>query len=187
VQWTRTYDSEVLFPTITAWRAVAYPKAEAPALDDVLTAEGGVNPALDWQSHVQDPDDIPNYKEPHAVLFWRDYEDLLQAGEPLVGYITGTVVSPEARDAVLEFRTTGEVELYLNGEPARVMPHPDESHLRPTFRSAYRTEPLPLREGENVLLIRSVPLAETKPHWWYFGARFVDEDGELMLDLDFRE
>jgi hypothetical protein len=187
VQWTRVYHSAVLFPTITAWRAVAYPKAEAPGLDAVLTAEGAVNPALDWQAHVQNPDDIPNYKEPHAVLFWRDYEELLRAKEPLVGYVTGTVVSPEARDAVLEFRTTGEVEIYLNGELVPVLPHPDESHLRPTFRSAYRTEPLPLREGENVLLIRSVPLAETKPHWWYFGARFVDEDGELMLDLDFRE
>ncbi len=187
VQWTRTYHSEVLFPTITAWRAVAYPQDEAPALDAVLIADGGVNPALDWQSHIQDPDDVPNYKEPHAVLFWRDYEELLRAGEPLVGYVTGTVVSPEERDAVLEFRTTGEVELYLNGEPVPVMPYPDESHLRPTFRSAYRTEPLTLREGENVLLIRSVPLPETKPHWWYFGARFVDEDGELMLDLDFRE
>jgi hypothetical protein len=43
-----------------------------------------------------------------------------------------------------------------------------------------------LREGENVLLIRSTPSEEEKLYWWYFGARFVDEDGALLLDLDYK-
>ena len=156
-------------------------------MEAVLTEDGAGDPALDWQPHVQDPGALSNYNEPHAVLFWRDYDEELKAGEPLVGYLTTTVVSPEAREAVLEFRTTGAAEILLNGEPVPVEPHPDEAHLRPRFRSAYRTEPLTLRAGKNVLLIRSAPSEEEKLYWWYFGARFVDEDGELMLDLDFRE
>ena len=187
VTWMQSYASEPFFPSITAWRAVAYPKDEAPSMEAVLTEDGAGDPALDWQPHVQDPGALSNYNEPHAVLFWRDYDEELKTGEPLVGYLTTTVVSPEAREAVLEFRTTGAAEILLNGEPVPVEPHPDEAHLRPRFRSAYRTEPLTLHKGENVLLIRSAPSEEEKLYWWYFGARFVDEDGELMLDLDFRE
>jgi len=185
VRWTQSYTSAPIFPTIYAWRAVAYPKDEAPAVDDVLTADGSVDPTLDWRLHWQDPDDLPNYNEPHAVRFWRDYDEQLKAEQPLMGYITTTVVSPETRQAILEFRTTGSTELYLNGEAVPVAPHPDEAHLRPHFRSAYRTEPLTLSEGENVLLIRSVPSEEEKPYWWTFGGRFVTDDGELMLDLSF--
>ena len=187
VTWMQSYASEPFFPSITAWRAVAYPKDEAPSMEAVLTEDGAGDPALDWQPHVQDPGELSNYNEPHAVLFWRDYDEELKAGEPLVGYLTTTVVSPEAREAMLEFRTTGAAEILLNGEPVPVEPHPDEAHLRPHFRSAYRTEPMVLQGGENVLLIRSTPSEEEKPTWWYFGARFVDEDGELMLDLDFRK
>ncbi len=195
VQWTWSYTSAPLFPTVYAWRAVAYPRDEAPAVDDVLTAEGGVDPTLDWRPHVQDPDELPNYHEPHAVRFWRDYEEHLEVEEPLVGYVTTTFVSPEAREAVLEFHTTGSAEFYLNGKPVAVAPRPDETHLRPRFRSAQRTEPMMLREGDNVLLIRSVPSEDESPRWWYFGGRFVTRDGEstggkawapeLMLDLRF--
>jgi hypothetical protein len=186
VQWTQYYTSEVLFPSISTWRAVAYLKDEAPSLDAVLNVDGTVDPTLDWHAHVQDPGELSNYNEPHAVLFWRDYDEELKAGTPLVGYVTTTVISPETREAVLEFRTTGDTEIMLNGESVSVAPHPDESHLRPHFRSAYRTECMRLREGENVLLIRSTPSEEEKLYWWYFGARFVDGNGELMLDLDFR-
>ncbi len=185
VTWTQSYASEPLFPTIPAWRAVAYVKDEAPSLEAVMADNGGVDPTLDWRAHIQDADGLPNYKEPHAVLFWRDYDEALKAGTPLVGYITTTVVSPETREAVLEFRTTGAAEIVLNGKPVPVAPHPDEANVRPHFRSAHRTEPLTLRAGENVLLIRSAPSEEEKLYWWYFGARFVDTKGELLLDLDF--
>jgi alpha-glucosidase len=185
VEWTHSYASAPLFPTVYAWRAVVYPEDEAPSVDDVLTPDGAVDPTLDWQPHLQDPDQLPNYNEPHGVRFWRDYEERLTGGVDLVGYAVATVVSPAAREAVFEFQTPGSAEVYLNGEPAPLAPHPEETHLRPIFRSPYRTEPLRLREGENTLLIRATPSKRAKPHHWYFGGRFVTADGELMLDLRF--
>ena len=116
---THTHRSGTLFPTIPLWRAVVYDRQEGPLmLGQVMSARGTIVQKLDWQVYRQQPDALDNLCEPHVVLFAHEHWSELQAGKPLAGYLTTTVISPDERDAVLRFGSAGATEVYLNGKRA---------------------------------------------------------------------
>lgn len=187
VTWTEHFSGPLLFPTITRWQAIALPAADAPAPAALLTADGGVDPALDWRVYQQDIAAIPALDEPHAVHFIREYEAELQAKTPLVGYIAATVISPQEREAVLEFRSGGAVALFCNGLPLNVLPNPAAADAPLWSRPIERTAPFTLKAGENVLLIRTTPPPDSPhPHWWFFGARLATTEGEPVVDVMYK-
>lgn len=185
--WTERFSGPLLLPTITRWQAIAFPAEAAPAPEALFTAEGALDPALDWRVYQQDLAAIPALDEPHAVHFIREYEAELTAGEPLVGYLATTVISPETQEAVLEFRSGGDVTLTCNGVPLEVLPHPDAAAAPLWSRPLERTAPFTLRAGENVLLIRTTPPPDAPhPYWWFFGARLATVEGEPMVDVAYK-
>jgi len=177
--------SKPLFPTITAWRALVYNREQEPiALAQVLDDAGRVDGALNWETCVQTSAGLKSVNEPHAVLFWREYRKELQAGEPLAGYVTTTVVSPDERDVVIWFRSGGPAKLYLNGRKVDRMPVRGEEGVHPFFRRPRRTSVIHLRAGENTLLVDTRPSSSEWPIW-FFGAAAVTPDEDAITDLTF--
>ncbi len=91
------------------------------------------------------------------------------AGNPefINAYLRTAIKSPDAHTAVLELvGSRDEMIIWLNGAPITVRP------LMLT-ESEIRTVPLPLRAGDNTLLIKAI---ETVGDWW-FSARLARPDG----------
>jgi len=190
---TCTHQSNPLFPAICAWRAVVYNQDEESladrrtfVLDQVMDGEGNVNNGLDWKAYVQTVAGLRNVNQPHAVLFYKEYRQELRAGEPLAGYITATVVSPDERDAVIRFRSAGPAEFYLNGQKVEQVPVEEEGEkgAHPLFQRVRTTVVMRLRAGENTLVVDTRPSREGY-HVWFFGGAFTTPDGDLMTDLVF--
>jgi hypothetical protein len=184
---THSHRSGALFPTIPVWRAVVYDRQEGPLmLGQVMSARGTIVQKLDWKVYRQQADALDNLYEPHAVLFGHEYGAELQAGKPLAGYLTTTVISADERDAVLRFGSAGATEVYLNGKRAHEIRAGEQSleSLGHSY-STRRTAVMHLRAGENTLLIGTRPPQEERRHW-YFGAALVTPDDEPMAGLSFR-
>lgn len=191
-----TYRSRPLFPTIYAWRGVVYDQGREPiALEQVIDDDGNINGGLDWKDYVQTSSGLRSVEQPHAILFYREYRRELQAGEPLAGYITTTVVSPDEREAVVRFRSAGPTEFYLNGQKIeglalslpKGMPVEEDDGVPPFFRPPRKTVVMHLRAGENTLVvdIRSPSEGSEGFPLWFFGGAFTTPDGDLMIDLVF--
>jgi hypothetical protein len=183
---TYAHTSAPLFPTITAWRAVVYDADKSPisvqaAMDDQARSQ----PTLDWQPYLQQVEGLRNCLQPHAVLFFREHREALQAGQRLAGYLATTVRCPEERDAVLRFGSPGPAEIYVNGnklEPAPVEEDAPEAFL---LRGIKQTAPFKLKQGINHLLIDTRPPQEGRP-FWVFGAGLSAPGGaKAMADLTF--
>ncbi len=184
---TSTHRSSTLFPTIPLWRAVVYDRQESPLmLGQVMSARGTIVQKLDWKAYQQQPDALDNLHEPYVVLFAREHWAELQAGKPLAGYLTTTVISPDERDVVLRFGSAGATEVYLNGKRAHEAPTGEQApEGPPIFRQTRRTAVMHLRAGANTLLIGTRPPQERRP-FWFFGAALTTPGDELMTDLSFR-
>jgi len=190
---TYAHRSSVLFPTIYAWRALVYDRDEDPtALHQVMDAEGGVDDALDWQAYPQRVGGLRNLNQPHLIPFGRmeAYRDKLNAGQPLAGYLTTAVFSPDECDAVLAFRSAGQATFYLNGHKVEQIEGEEEGCRPPFFRPTRRTAGMHLRAGENRLVIHTAPSRSRQPSTgtpeWFFGGAFTMLDGDPMIDLVFR-
>jgi len=183
---TYAHQSNPLFPTIYAWRAVVYDQKEHPlALEQVMDDMGNVNDELDWKAYVQTLEGLRNVNQPHGVLFFGAYREELAAGKPLAGYVTTTVISPDEREAVIRFRTAGPTEFYLNGRKVEENPLEEETEEgHPLFRQVHKTAVMRLCEGENTLLIDTMPPQKGRPIW-FFGGGFTTPDDDLMTDLIF--
>jgi alpha-glucosidase len=180
-----THQSKPLFPTIYAWRALVYNRDEHPlTLDQVMDAEGRVDGALGWRPYVQTSAELANVNQPHAVLFFKEYRHELQAGQPLAGFLTTTVVSPDEREAIVQFRFAGLAGLYLNGQEVEQMPVEEEEGVPPFFRGARQTAVIHLRAGKNTLVVDTRPSPTDWPVW-FFGGAFTTPGGDLMTDLAF--
>ena len=182
---TRThFRSAPLFPAIPAWRATLYDCDNVtltPA--DVLDADGNPNPALTWQTFAQSLAQTENFRRTYFTPLWRDHWAELREGASLATYLTTTVVSPEAREAVLAFTTNSQVTVYVNGnEIAEDVEAAIDSVHGPFVHGTRFTKAITLRAGKNTLLIHCP--AEGR-HWpfWYFGAALLTPDGELMPGL----
>lgn len=187
VAWTEHFSGPLLFPTVTSWRAVAFPAEEAPTPVELFTTDGAVRQDLDWHIHQQDAARIPALDEPHSIHFISDYAQQLWSQQPLVGYITAKVISPQEREVILEFRSGGVPVLFCNGAPLEVAPNPVALDAPIWSRPIERTMPFVLREGENTLLIRTTPAPDAPhPHWWFFGARLASPDGSPLMGVEYR-
>ncbi len=180
---TQAHAGLELFPAITTWRTLITPVEAHPPLAEVMQADGAVNPALLWRLRAQKPGKLFNVTEPHFLRLWKEFEREL-AHDQLAGYATVTVISPVERDAILEFRYTGEAKVYLNGALVQETPAPPDSIGRPAAYEGVRSEPLHLRKGENLLLVDM--LSQPGYRYWFLGARFTELDGDLLLDLEYK-
>jgi len=181
---TYSHQSDPLFPTIYAWRAIVYNQEEEPiTLGHVMDDEGYVNDALDWKVYVQDTKGWGgNLKQPHAVLFMREYRQQLKAGEPLAGYLATVVVSPDERDVTIRFQSAGPTEFYLNGQKVEETEMEEEEEVHPFFRRLRKTAVMHLRAGENTLVVDTRPPRSGRPIW-FFGGAFLTPDGDSVTDL----
>jgi hypothetical protein len=179
------YRSHPLFPTIYAWRALVYDQDAHPlALGRVMDAAGIVDDQLDWKAYVQTAEGLQNVNQPHAIYLSGEYAQALGAGARLAAYLVATVISPDEREAVVRFQSTGPIELYLNGHRVEEVPVEQEDWLPDLLRRARRTVAVQLRPGRNTLVVHTQP-PMGKPPWWYLGAAFTTPDGEWMTDLAF--
>ncbi len=178
------FRSATLFPALPAWRATLYNQDEttlAPA--DVLDSAGNLNPALEWQTFAQDLARTVNYRRAHFSHLWRAHWDELRAGKPLATYLTATVVSPEARKAVLAFTANGPATIYVNGVEVAENEEAAIDSVHGLFVHGTRfTKPLHLRAGKNTLLIRCPANPKGWP-FWHFGAMLLSPSGELLPDV----
>jgi len=183
---TYVHQSDPLFPTIYAWRAIVYNQEEEPiALEQVMDDEGHINDALDWKVYLQDPEGWGgNLKQPHVIPFMKEHQEQLKAGEPLAGYMTTTVISPGERDAIVAFRSVGPEEFYLNGQRVEGIPVEEEEGVHPLFRRPRKTAMMHLRAGKNTLVVDTRPSQSERP-LWFLGGAFLTPDGVLMTDLVF--
>jgi len=186
---TYTHQSRPLFPTIYAWRAIVYDQDEEPIrLDRVVDAAGRVNDAWGWKTYVQSTEGLRNLSQPHLIFFSRmeAYRERLKAGEPLAGYMTTTVISPDDREATIKFGSAGPTEFYLNGQKVdEVLVEEEKSVRPPILRGRVRkTVVMHLRAGENTLVVDTRPSQSGRPAWFFSGA-FMTPDGDLMSDLVF--
>jgi hypothetical protein len=163
-----------------------YDWQDAPVLlEQVMSASGRVDEALEWRPFVQTVGGLKNVNEPHAIRFFREYGQELQASKPLAAYLSTTVVSPDARDVILQFRCACRVRLTLNGREVEKLPARREPGVHPFFRSPRETVVMRLRPGENRLLVHARPTPGERPIW-FFGAALASPGGEAMTDLVFR-
>ncbi|MGC9394396.1 MAG: TIM-barrel domain-containing protein [Anaerolineae bacterium] len=186
LQWrdavTRThFRSASLFPAIPAWRATLYDRDDielTPA--DVLDAAGNPNPELGWRTFAQNLAQTENFRRAYFTPLWRDHWEELREGASLATYLTSTVASPEACEAVLAFTTNSEVTVYVNGEEIAEDAGAAIDSVHGLFVHGTRfTQKVRLRAGENTLLIHCPAAAK---HWpfWYFGAALLTPEGKLM-------
>ncbi len=183
---TVRHQSQPLLATIHTWQAIVYNQDEEPLpLDEVMDPQGNLNDALDWKTRVQTSEGLTSLTQPHALFFYREYEPDVRAGVPLASYLTTTVVSPDEREVLLVFRSTGLLEVYLNGREVAVMPGDvDQAGLHPLLGEDQGKALVHLQAGRNTLLVHS-QTSQTNPHWLFCGT-LLTSDGGLMTDLAFQ-
>jgi len=179
---TRThFRSAPLFPAVPAWRATLYNRDDVKlAPTDVLDAAGNPIPNLEWRTFAQTMAQTENFRRAYFTSLWRDHWSELREGASLATYLTATVISPEAREAVLAFTTQSDVTIYINGEAIAENVEAAIDSVHGLFVHGTRfTKPLSLRAGKNTVLIHCP--AEAK-HWpfWHFGAALLTPEGKLM-------
>ncbi len=183
--WTWRYESQPFFPTLHTLQALIYDAEEvawSPA--DMVDATGRLRADLPWEDFSQHAEDVYSLTARHLVRFYRSplYGERVRAGEPLAAYLATTIISPDAREAVLVFLASEPTEIYVNGEPVVVQPQEEDADLFPLFREPRRTYPFALRAGENTLLIHTRNPGEGE--WrWFFGGGLATPEGELMADV----
>ena len=179
------HESRPLFPSIYAWQSIVYNQDEAPlTVEQVMGPGGCVNRQLAWKPTIQVFARVRNVNQPLRVSLLREHADDLRAGAPLAAYLVTTITSPDERDAVVQFRSSGPTTFYLNGQAVAEEPVVQDRSLPALLRKARRTAVLRLRSGRNWLLVHSQPPQEKRPSW-YLEGRLATPAGEAMTDLVF--
>ncbi len=179
---TRTrFRSAALFPAIPTWRATLYNLDEvALTPTDVLDAAGNPSPNLVWRTLTQNLAETENYRRAYFAYLERSRWSPATAESPRAAYLTTTVVSPEAREAVLAFTATGPVTVYVNGAKVGEDAKAAIDSVHGLFVHGTRfTGKLYLRAGTNTLLIH-YPKTDRR---WHFGATLLALSGELLGDV----
>jgi len=87
-------------------------------------------------------------------------------------------------DVLLVFRSTGPLDVYLNGREVAVMPGDvDQVRLHPLLWEDQDKALVHLIAGRNMLLVHS-QMSETNPHWLFCGV-LLALDGGLITDVAF--
>jgi hypothetical protein len=164
---------------------LVYDQDEQPlALEQVVDAAGNVDGQLDWKDYVQTAEGLQNVNQPHGVFLSREHARALDAGSRLAAYLVATVISPEEREAVVRFLSSGPISFHLNGREIEEIPVEQEDWLPDLLRRARRTATMQLRPGRNTLVVHTQPPTGKAP-WWYLGGAFTAPDGAWMTDLAF--
>ena len=188
---TTTFQSDPLFPTIPAWRYVAFtPTNESLALDQVMSPAGSLKADVEWTPHIQTHEDIKaNLSEAHDLILARIYRQQLMAGQKFAAYVATTITSPDARECALNFWYAGVIDLYWNGQKLDLPPKSElETELAPFFRPTRTIEGLALREGANTLVAALRPCDDVRSAdypYWGIGAQIIAPDGSGMPDLGY--
>jgi hypothetical protein len=181
-----SHQSKPLFPSIHTWRSLVYDEDKEPVLlEQVMDEAGWAKEGLDWQLAVQNPTQVRNINQPHAVLFFKKYQQELRAGSPLAAFLSTTVISPDERDVIVRSKSSGLAALFLNGQRIREAPKVRESGDLPSFSyPTSETQVVRLRGGKNSLVVHARPVLP-EGLYWFFGGAFATPDGDVMLDLSF--
>jgi hypothetical protein len=181
---TYAHQSNLLFPSIYAWRAVVYHQTAGLTLEQVLDDEGARHGRLTWRAFNQSPASLSNVGQDHRIDFSKERRRDLQDGASLAAYIASTVICPSRREAILQFRSAGPVTLYMNGQKVEEAFVEQDRELPPLLRNARESETICLRSGANTLIVHSSPPRGQNPRW-FFGGAFRTPDGDPMGDLAF--
>lgn len=178
------FHSAPLFPAIPRWQGVIYNYEETPLTPaDVLDVDGRPNPDLKWRTFAQTLDNTTSFQRAHFASLGEGHWEAVMSDQPLAAYLTTTVVSLGARDAIFEFTSYSPVTILLNGKPvAEDRDAAEDSALGRFVHGTRKTVPVRLQAGENILLIHC-PAEHKRWPFWFFGGAFVTPDGELMIDL----
>jgi hypothetical protein len=176
-----TYRSKLLFASVYAWRALFDHSQAQPHEPGALFEDDG---SPEWQEWVQDPADLRNLTQPY-LFFWDADADRRAEGESLVDYFSTIIVSPDDREVMIRFASSGASTLYLNGQEVEtVFVERGEAFPFPGFwRRRFQTGVVRLCKGENSLSVHACSPAGSPR---YFGAAVLTPAGELWPDLVFR-
>ena len=168
------YQSEILFPTLSVWQVIFYqPEQEHLTVQQVVDAQGRINPELPWQSFTALDDDLPNLSQPYGVFLWRQMGQAPESGLSPAAYLAAVIDSSEERQANLVFLSGGEYELYMNGKQITEQPVLADFSTGGldifNWAGAIQMLPVKLHLGKNTLLVHTHPRTE-QPGWWLFGA-----------------
>ena len=182
---TFCHQSKPLFPSIHTWRALIYDEDDRViSLGEVMGPDGDVDAALSWKTYIQTTQGLRNINQAHTLFLSEEYEEQLSAGALLAGYLTTTVISPDERDVILSFSSTGRDEFYLNGGKLGVTPlKAAEEELHPLVRGPSKTRVMHFQAGRNTLLVASRPSHSRR--LWMFSGTLLTPEGESMTDLLF--
>ncbi len=182
------HQSQPLSAAIARWQVVVYNEKEQPlSRAQLVGPEGQLNSQLGWEIYRPDFNAIKSVSDPYYVRLRERYTPRIRAGEPLASYAVATFDSPVEREAVIEFRSGGPIEFYLNDQPIEILSPAQEirpyilfhQHLKPRATFAFK-----LHKGQNRLVVASRPPSPI-PFWW-FSAALVATDGNIMTDLHFK-
>jgi hypothetical protein len=188
VTWTTRHRSASLFPSIPAWQAAIFNREQQRvAPEAVVDAAGRLTGALPWQPFVQDAAEVPALTAAYGLFLAEPVRAQLEAGDPLAAYAVTSIVSPDAREAVIGFRAGGPVRVFVNGAEVAQAPAPSETEPMhaPPGHIARRTVPVPLRAGTNMLVIRLD--ADPARAWWAFavGAALLGPDDLPLAGVEY--
>lgn len=182
----RSYRSRPFFPSVPVWQMLVYNRDEQQlALTDITTADGSLNPQLEWQLRTQNAATIQNVNETFRV-YLMEYWARLVAGERLAAYAATTVVSPDEREVVIYYVASCRAQFALNGAvlaEREVAPaEPPRAVLR-SVHATHKSVVARLQPGANRLV--AVLERPERSAWWYFAAVCARADGTLYTDLGF--
>lgn len=179
---SQRFESQILFPTVGAWRTLAVPLDQPYTLADILDTTGAPRAGLPWDVHIHGPThgEFQNLTERYAVPL-REYA-LAQPGVALEGYAAFSLRSPAARVIRLAYQSPGPVRVILNGAEIATEQFvaANAIKLNPAWS---RTAAVELCPGLNHVLIISRHPAEEHPWFWFLHAMLLDANGSPAPDL----
>lgn len=172
------HESAVLMPSLSSWQVRVDEVETAPSVDAVSRAGG-------WRVFEPDPfdDDYADLTQHYGLPLQHDAGLLPESGY-VVHAMTHIDVASEG-EVALEYYNSDDVEIYVDGQQLRA----DVTGSTPTrFYDSHptprRTEPVLLRTGEHIVLIRCLKAAELPWHEWCLSVSVVNaQDGAVRLDI----
>jgi hypothetical protein len=179
-----SYESAPYFPGIYRWHALlSEGEGEEATGDDVIAAF----PVYDsyFEELVQDPRMDRDLTELFLLRLWEHYREQLAGEDAPTAYLQARVVSPRAREVVLELVGAGGATLFVNGESVAVGEPVSDPQIPAFFRPPRRSDVFSLREGENNLIVR-LPASGAALGGWFLAAEIYTLDGRAVPDLSYR-
>ena len=191
VEWhgqtlTDFYRSKPVCAAISRWEVAVYNEQAGSVAPNEVVSDEGLNPALAWETYRPDLSSLKSVNDPFYVRLRELYTPRIVAGEKLASYAVATITSPDEREAILQFRSGGPIEFWLNGQAISPVAPADETAPQRVFHAHLlprATAPIRLHAGVNRLVVATRP-PQPKPFWW-FSVVVVEPNGTVMTDLGY--